>query len=41
MTLLEGAVLLVLGYIAVFGLVNRICDCIEVCHGVKDKKTEE
>lgn len=41
MTLLESAVLLILGYIAVFGLVNRICNCIEVCHGARNKKQEE
>lgn len=40
MTLLEGAVLIFIGYVAVFAVINRICNCIEKCHGVDDKKGE-
>ena len=31
MSVFEIAILVVMGYVAVFGIVNRICGCIEQC----------
>ena len=41
MTLLESAALIFIGYIAVFAIINRICNCIEKCHGVGEKQEEK